>query len=508
MSVEESSGRYVSSDRADGDASNSASKSGPSQDSPNRPLPFQSLKDIQASWLCGLLVSRCRKRSLTLDFGDSKCVRKKFDTQDVLQLLGLSSPDLERFFTQGVAVVSNTPTPTQFFYPKNVTAEQEQYARGFIDALNQIHQMRGFVPMSNMLSPGFVSNTVAQADIEETKRNETPFPTQPKQCVKRRDIHAHNAWTSAVFSALVLANSQNCTTPSSSSASASSSVSSSSSSASSGQQTLSASTEDQQQQPQQQQPQQQQKQEQQQQQQTTDLNPKPSTGTSRKRFTRQSAAANKMQQSSSKIIHSNQKSDHTHQYLSNYDRQTSEMFYGNRSRADTVVTTSSSSNPLTLDYIAEGLGLHGRLQSAADSGGSFDLELDVDGQQVAGGLSSASCVVTSTTQSPNSLPSTLSPMDLQEQERIKLERKRARNRVAATKCRRRKLEKITELESRVSTLTAQNEAYMDSIRAISQELQHLQHVLQKHIEAGCKLQIHMSTSAVVRVKEESDLASN
>ncbi|KRY68111.1 Transcription factor AP-1 [Trichinella pseudospiralis] len=481
MSVEESSGRYVSSDRADGDASNSASKSGPSQDSPNRPLPFQSLKDIQASWLCGLLE---RKRSLTLDFGDSKCVRKKFDTQDVLQLLGLSSPDLERFFTQGVAVVSNTPTPTQFFYPKNVTAEQEQYARGFIDALNQIHQMRGFVPMSNMLSPGFVSNTVAQADIEETKRNET------------------------LFSALVLANSQNCTTPSSSSASASSSVSSSSSSASSGQQTLSASTEDQQQQPQQQQPQQQQKQEQQQQQQTTDLNPKPSTGTSRKRFTRQSAAANKMQQSSSKIIHSNQKSDHTHQYLSNYDRQTSEMFYGNRSRADTVVTTSSSSNPLTLDYIAEGLGLHGRLQSAADSGGSFDLELDVDGQQVAGGLSSASCVVTSTTQSPNSLPSTLSPMDLQEQERIKLERKRARNRVAATKCRRRKLEKITELESRVSTLTAQNEAYMDSIRAISQELQHLQHVLQKHIEAGCKLQIHMSTSAVVRVKEESDLASN
>ncbi|KAL1283322.1 Endoplasmic reticulum junction formation protein lunapark [Trichinella pseudospiralis] len=425
-----------------------SSKSGPSQDSPNRPLPFQSLKDIQE-----------RKRSLTLDFGDSKCVRKKFDTQDVLQLLGLSSPDLERFFTQGVAVVSNTPTPTQFFYPKNVTAEQEQYARGFIDALNQIHQMRGFVPMSNMLSPGFVSNTVAQADIEETKRNET------------------------LFSALVLANSQNCTTPSSSSASASSSVSSSSSSASSGQQTLSASTEDQQQQPQQQQPQQQQKQEQQQQQQTTDLNPKPSTGTSRKRFTRQSAAANKMQQSSSKIIHSNQKSDHTHQYLSNYDRQTSEMFY-------------------------EGLGLHGRLQSAADSGGSFDLELDVDGQQVAGGLSSASCVVTSTTQSPNSLPSTLSPMDLQEQERIKLERKRARNRVAATKCRRRKLEKITELESRVSTLTAQNEAYMDSIRAISQELQHLQHVLQKHIEAGCKLQIHMSTSAVVRVKEESDLASN
>ncbi|OUC40501.1 hypothetical protein D917_04015 [Trichinella nativa] len=177
MSVEESAGRYASSDQADGDASNSVSKAGPNQDGEL----WLRLTGMPVMWN----LFQERKRSLTLDFGDSKCVRKKLDTQDVLQLLGLSSPDLERFFTQGVAVVSNTPTPTQFFYPKNVTAEQEQYARGFIDALNQIHQMRGFVPMSNMLSPGFVSNTVAQADIEETKRNETrkstvqSFPQSP-----------------------------------------------------------------------------------------------------------------------------------------------------------------------------------------------------------------------------------------------------------------------------------------------------------------------------------------
>ncbi|KHJ47279.1 hypothetical protein D918_02139 [Trichuris suis] len=129
-----------------------------SRSSPDSSVQFTGIKDVQE-----------RKRALTLDFSDSKSIRKTLDTQEVLQFLGLSSPDFERFLSQNVAVVSQTPTPTQFFYPKNVTAEQEQYARGFIDALNQIHQMRGFVPMSNLMSPGFVSNTVAQADKEDAK---------------------------------------------------------------------------------------------------------------------------------------------------------------------------------------------------------------------------------------------------------------------------------------------------------------------------------------------------
>merc|ERR1712020_439901 len=46
-------------------------------------------------------------------------------------------------------------------------------------------------------------------------------------------------------------------------------------------------------------------------------------------------------------------------------------------------------------------------------------------------------------------PSGVSPIDMESQERIKLERKRLRNRLAASKCRKRKLERISQLDDRV-----------------------------------------------------------
>lgn len=105
---------------------------------------------------------------MTLDFTNPESAKKSLQTQtpELLSFLRLTSPELEKFLTQGFAQgvsVVQTPTPTQFFFPKNVTAEQEQYARGFLDALNQIYQRSGFIPVNNnILSPGFVANTVAQ----------------------------------------------------------------------------------------------------------------------------------------------------------------------------------------------------------------------------------------------------------------------------------------------------------------------------------------------------------
>ena len=48
------------------------------------------------------------------------------------------------------------------------------------------------------------------------------------------------------------------------------------------------------------------------------------------------------------------------------------------------------------------------------------------------------------------------PIDMEDQERIKLERKRLRNRIAASKCRRRKLERISKLEDKVKALKGEN----------------------------------------------------
>uniref|UniRef100_A0A8C0A1N1 Transcription factor JunB n=1 Tax=Anas zonorhyncha TaxID=75864 RepID=A0A8C0A1N1_9AVES len=53
-------------------------------------------------------------------------------------------------------------------------------------------------------------------------------------------------------------------------------------------------------------------------------------------------------------------------------------------------------------------------------------------------------------------PPSLSPLDAESQERLKAERKRLRNRIAASKCRRRKLERIARLEEKVKALKGQN----------------------------------------------------
>ncbi|KAL8601035.1 hypothetical protein ACOMHN_030692 [Nucella lapillus] len=82
------------------------------------------------------------KQNMTLDFtGGSSTKAKK--TAALLQspdlhMLKLASPELEKMIIQANGMVTTTPTPTQFIFPKFVTEEQEAYARGFVDALAQL----------------------------------------------------------------------------------------------------------------------------------------------------------------------------------------------------------------------------------------------------------------------------------------------------------------------------------------------------------------------------------
>lgn len=82
-----------------------------------------------------------------LDLTNLKPKRSVADVVDS-NLLKLSSPDLERLLMSNGLVT--TPTPTQFFYPKNVTEEQEAYARGFLEALGQLHKGQENEPMMMM----------------------------------------------------------------------------------------------------------------------------------------------------------------------------------------------------------------------------------------------------------------------------------------------------------------------------------------------------------------------
>ncbi|XP_058055315.1 transcription factor Jra [Anopheles bellator] len=86
------------------------------------------------------------------------------------------------------------------------------------------------------------------------------------------------------------------------------------------------------------------------------------------------------------------------------------------------------------------------------------------------------------TQSPP-----VSPIDMESQERIKLERKRLRNRVAASKCRRRKLERISKLEDKVKDLKTQNTELGSMVCNLKQHIFQLKQQVLDHHNSGCTI---------------------
>lgn len=83
----------------------------------------------------------------------------------------------------------------------------------------------------------------------------------------------------------------------------------------------------------------------------------------------------------------------------------------------------------------------------------------------------------------------MSPIDMESQERIKLERKRQRNRVAASKCRKRKLERISKLEDRVKILKVESTELGNVIVNLKKHVAELKKEVIAHVENGCCLTI-------------------
>lgn len=84
----------------------------------------------------------------------------------------------------------------------------------------------------------------------------------------------------------------------------------------------------------------------------------------------------------------------------------------------------------------------------------------------------------------------LSPIDMDSQERIKAERKRLRNRIAASKCRRRKLERISRLEDKVKTLKNQNSDLASTANLLRDQVAQLKEKVLSHVNSGCQLLPH------------------
>uniref|UniRef100_A0A3Q3AT65 JunE proto-oncogene, AP-1 transcription factor subunit n=2 Tax=Kryptolebias marmoratus TaxID=37003 RepID=A0A3Q3AT65_KRYMA len=86
-------------------------------------------------------------------------------------------------------------------------------------------------------------------------------------------------------------------------------------------------------------------------------------------------------------------------------------------------------------------------------------------------------------------PPSLSPIDLETQERIKAERKKLRNRIAASKCRKRKLERISRLEEKVKVLKNQNSDLASTAAMLREQVAQLKQKVMSHVTNGCQIAV-------------------
>ncbi|XP_066516988.1 junE proto-oncogene, AP-1 transcription factor subunit [Hoplias malabaricus] len=96
---------------------------------------------------------------------------------------------------------------------------------------------------------------------------------------------------------------------------------------------------------------------------------------------------------------------------------------------------------------------------------------------------------------PTSSPPSLSPIDLETQERIKAERKKLRNRIAASKCRKRKLERISRLEEKVKVLKTQNSDLASTASILREQVAQLKQKVMNHVTNGCQIAVSSASMA-------------
>merc|ERR1711878_148004 len=83
----------------------------------------------------------------------------------------------------------------------------------------------------------------------------------------------------------------------------------------------------------------------------------------------------------------------------------------------------------------------------------------------------------------------MSPIDMETQEKIKLDRKRQRNRLAASKCRKRKLERISQLDDRVSALKNENADLAAVVKKMKAGVALLKQEMIEHVNSGCDIRV-------------------
>jgi len=93
----------------------------------------------------------------------------------------------------------------------------------------------------------------------------------------------------------------------------------------------------------------------------------------------------------------------------------------------------------------------------------------------------------------STVSSSLTRVDLDEQEQWRLERKRAKNRVAAARCQTRKLERINRLQEKVQELRNNNARLERTAVELRNHVSNLRKQILMHTERGCRMMIPAMT---------------
>merc|ERR1712168_265212 len=102
-----------------------------------------------------------KRQNLTLDLNSASPKKNKVQnllTSPDVQMLKLTSPELEKFLSQNPTLA--TPTPSGYIFPKSVTEEQMMYAKGFEEALEHLRQAET-VPEGSNEATVAAANTLA-----------------------------------------------------------------------------------------------------------------------------------------------------------------------------------------------------------------------------------------------------------------------------------------------------------------------------------------------------------
>merc|ERR550539_2245568 len=122
-----------------------------------------------------------KRQNLTLDLNSASPKKNKVQnllTSPDVQMLKLTSPELEKFLSQNPSLA--TPTPSGYVFPKSVTEEQMMYAKGFEEALEKIKYQENFGPNTDTVT---AANTlVTLSSGRPGSRSTSQLSTCPSPC--------------------------------------------------------------------------------------------------------------------------------------------------------------------------------------------------------------------------------------------------------------------------------------------------------------------------------------